>query len=263
MNKQKLMLLCTALLCASVIAGCGGGGGGNTPPQSGFKAQGEGYVQNAGGGFTFLKPVNIQGDWLFDNGSAVGNTLHFGPILCIGGPCQISDGRVPARWRIIPGVFGECTGILLSPLDQDVSAGQTVTGKCLIPGILFLNASPSSIDLQAPPATVDLTGGGFSAAYGMPRIEYYDQNTGAFVASTIASSVAPDGAWLQSNTPDLSSVFSGTYNIVVSNLNADGSAQLVGVATVDAWGRDGVYVPPPDPGSCGCPPDGPCMPCSY
>lgn len=245
------------LLCASVFAACGGGGG----QQSGFKARGEKYVSVAGGGFRFVSPTSIQGGWLFDNGNPVGNVTSFGPLLCFG-DCPINGGRVPARWNIFAGIpQAECIGYL-EPTQRNVTAGSTQVSRCVTFGIIIPFATaPSSIDLQAQPATFEMTGENLSTAYGMPYIEYVDQYTGNVIGNTTATAVNANGTWLQAPMPDLSSVYSGTYDILVSNVRDDGSREYVGTSTVNCYGRDGTYEPPPDPGPCGCPPDGPCMPC--
>jgi hypothetical protein len=127
-------------------------------------------------------------------------------------------------------------------------------------------ASPSSIDLAAPPATVTLSGVGIDATYGMPLIQYYD-STGSLVASALANTVASDGTWLQGNTPDLSNAYNGETNVEVSNRLADGTwSYPVGIAPLTIYGGndpppldDG---PPPDPEGCGGQPiDQPQMPC--
>jgi len=259
MNRQKLVVFGAVFLCVSVIAGCGGGGGGQ---QSGFNVQGQRHVQVAGGGFQFFSITSIQGNWLFDNGSAIGETRNFGPFLCGQSSCRVDGGRVPARWRIVAGTPGaECIGYLES-LERDVTAGSTQVSRCVVFGVIFpFTTAPASVDLQAPPATFDLTGSGLSTAYGMPQVEYVDQYTGAVIGSTTATAVNADGTWLQATMPDLSSVYSGTYNILISNVRDDGSREYIGTSTVDCYGRDVTFEPPPDPGPCGCPPDGPCMPC--
>ncbi|MFN2454135.1 MAG: hypothetical protein ABR577_07930 [Pyrinomonadaceae bacterium] len=259
MNKLKIALFCVMLSCAGVFAGCRGGG---SQPQSGFRARGEKYVSVLGGDYMFVSAANVSGRWQFDNGSAVGNTTSFGPTLCIGGPCTISDGRVPARWRIIAGLPGECIGQLTNP-DVDISAGQAITARCLTFGLLVpFSATPSSVNLQTPPPTFEMTGSDLDTIYGMPYVEYVDQYTGDLIGSATATTVSSDGTWLQANMPDLSSVYSGTYNVLVSNVQADGSLQYVGTSTMDAYGRDGVYEPPPDPDPCSCPSNMECMPCN-
>src|SRR2546423_12415003 len=106
MNKQKLVSLCAiVLLCAVAFAGCGGG----STQTSGVKVRGERFGAVATGGYYSLGGVNVIADWQFDNGTPHGSTTRFGPAYC-GGPCPVNDGRVPARWRIVAGPFGECPG---------------------------------------------------------------------------------------------------------------------------------------------------------
>jgi hypothetical protein len=258
MNKQKIFLLSAVLLFASLTSGCWlwPFGGGTPAPQSGFKVRGEMWVQAFGGGYSFVSSTSVRGNWQFDNGSALGNTTTFSSCC---GTIPVADGRVPARWQIFAGPPG--CGQLTNP-NMDVSAGQTKVAQCLTFGILFPFAmSPGSINLQAPPATMDMTGSGLTTTYGLPRIEYMDQYTGDMIAVTTATSVTGDGNGLQATTPNLSFVYSGTFSVFVSNAQADGSFEYVGATTVDAYGRDFVFEEPPPPGGCGCPPDGPCMVC--
>lgn len=83
----------------------------------------------------------------------------------------------------------------------------------------------------------------------MPVAEYYDQYSGVLVGSATAFSVASDGSSLQVSTPNLSGIYSGTYNIVVSNVVSDGSRTVAGVAPINACC---IEPPPPEP-----PPDPP------
>lgn len=261
MNRQKLFALCAALLCTGVIAACGGGGGGQPP--SGFHVMGRKWVQVAGGGVRFVSPTSIEGQWIQNNGNAVGSVTSFGPLLC-GGPCPVANARVPARWNIVAGLpGGECIGYL-TPNVRDVAAGSTQYSECLTFGVVFpVNMSPSSIDLQAPPATFQMYGKGIGRIDGTPFIEYVDEYTGRVIGSTTATMVSAEGGWLQANMHNLSAVFSGTYAVLVSNIRPDGSRVYVGTTTVECFGRDGDYEPPPDPGPCGCPPNQnmACLPC--
>ena len=101
-----------------------------------------------------------------------------------------------------------------------------------------LSASPSSINLESPPSTVTITGQSFDTTYGMPRVEYFDGN-GFLVGSTTASSVWGSGTALECYVPDLSSAYSGTYTIRVTNKTYQGYySAIVGTASVTAWGRD-------------------------
>lgn len=98
-------------------------------------------------------------------------------------------------------------------------------------------ASPASVDLQAPPTDFSISGSGISATYGMPKIQYWDDN-GTMLGEATATYVASDGSWLEAITPDLSSAYSGNWNIHVFNRNSDGSLAHIGTAPVEAYGRN-------------------------
>jgi hypothetical protein len=103
---------------------------------------------------------------------------------------------------------------------------------------LALSASPASVYLPTPPTSGTITGQSFDATYGMPQVEYFDSN-GYLVGSVNATSVASGGTSLQANLPDLSSVYSGTYQVKVTNKTYDGYyLNIVGSATMTGWGRD-------------------------
>jgi hypothetical protein len=102
----------------------------------------------------------------------------------------------------------------------------------------FLTANPSSADLNAPPASVTISGQGMDGTYAMPKVEYFD-GEGYFIGAVIATAIASDGSWLQAPVPDLSYVYSGTYTIRVTNMSSEGFyVDEVGSATMSCWGRD-------------------------
>ena len=102
-----------------------------------------------------------------------------------------------------------------------------------------LTANPSTVDLNNPPSTVTISGQGFDTTYGMPRVEYFDSTNGFMLGSVLASSVSGGGTSLTATVPDLSSAYSGTYQIRVSNKTYQGYYNhIVGFATVSAFGRD-------------------------
>jgi hypothetical protein len=103
---------------------------------------------------------------------------------------------------------------------------------------LSLTASPASVYLPTPPTTGTVTGQSFQTAYGMPQVDYFDSN-GYLAGSSYATSVSSDGTWLQSNMPNLSNVYSGTYQVRVTNKTSEGYySHIVGAATMTGWGRD-------------------------
>lgn len=256
MNRPKLAVLMIIVLCCALFVSCSGGG---PQVQNGFFAMGEKYVQVFGGGFMFVSATGISGTWIFDLGSASGNVQSFN-FLC-GGPCPIEGGRVPARWNIVAGSQAECVG-WLEPTQRDVTLRSSQFSRCVMPGIVFpFVPDPLQINLLAPPGSIAMTGENIDTTYGMPYIEYRDPYTGNLIGATYASAVGGKGTWLQAATPNLSSVYDGVYNILISNIRADGGFEPLGKATIECTGRPYPIQPPPDPGPCGCPPDQVCMPC--
>ncbi|HEY3134750.1 MAG TPA: hypothetical protein VGL29_01750, partial [Blastocatellia bacterium] len=125
---------------------------------------------------------------------------------------------------------------------MSVVCGQTVQLVCNQTGTAF-TMSPATIDINAPPATADLSGGGLDTTYGMPTVEFYDEY-GSYIDGRTALAVSADGTWLQASVPDLSGAYSGSYTIVIVNATADGTRNIVGTANVWVYGN---YPPPPDP----------------
>ena len=251
----KVLFVLVAVLTLGTVINCGGGGGGSTPPPTtGFKARGENWFLGSDNQFHFLGGTSVSGNWISDTGSPHGSTTFFAGFTNSGASMDVPDGRVPANWRILA-TNGACLTVL-EPSVRNVTAGSTQLARCVV-STLFLTAAPDSINLASPPSTVGIGGGGFTTTYGMPVIEYYDQYSGVLVANATAASVAGDGSSLQVVTPDLTGVYTGGYNIVVSNKAADGSNSIVGIAAFSACCIDPPPPdPPPDPEGCG---SGPCI----
>jgi len=238
------LIVAAAVLSISTVIDCGGSSSPPPPPATGFNAVGQNLFLANDGTFHFLSFTTVAGNWVSDNGSAQGSTLNF--QFFSQGLSPVNDGRVPAVWDIFT-QGSPC--ITTNVIRRNVTAGSNQMAQCVVT-TTFLTADPSSISLDSPPPGVTVAGGGFNATYGMPIVEYYDQYSGVLVASTSAYSVASDGSSLYAYTPDLSQVYSGSYNIIVSNVMADGSRSRVGVAAFDVCCREIIYDPPPDPPSC-------------
>jgi hypothetical protein len=102
-----------------------------------------------------------------------------------------------------------------------------------------LSASPASVYLPTPPASGTITGQGFDTTYGMPTVEYFDSN--GYLMGTVYATSVSGGTSLQANMPDLSNIYSGTYQVKVTNRRYDGYyLNKVGSATMTGWGRDRV-----------------------
>jgi hypothetical protein len=99
------------------------------------------------------------------------------------------------------------------------------------------SASPSSINLQAPPSSITITGEVMSTTYGMPVVELRDEY-GNILDQRPAEEVGADGTWLRATTPNLADAYSGTCSLRVSNITWDGYRELVGAATMETYGRN-------------------------
>jgi hypothetical protein len=172
-----------------------------------------------------------------NRGPINGTTDQFGDI-------NVNDGRAPARWDFRE-TDGGCSG---QTITLDVEKGKERQLFCLFRGFTGgFNASPSAVEAESTPQTISVYGEGFSAAYGMPLIRYFDLN-GVLVAEAYADQVAPDGTWLTGSTTDLSAVNSGQYTLMLCNANADGTWETLGATVVEVFH---FVEPPPDPDPCG------------
>jgi hypothetical protein len=237
----KVVFVLAALLTLGTVINCGSSSPSPTPV-TGFKAVGEQWFLGSDGQFHFLSGTSVSGTWLNDTGSPTGTRTSFAGFTNSGAFMPIPDGRVPANWRILAN-NGACFQVL-EPSVRNVTVGSTQLARCVVSTLFFLTASPSSINLASPPSTVSIGGGGFTSTYGMPIVEYYDQYSGVLLANTTASSVSGDGSSLEVVTPSLTDVYTGGYNIIVSNKLSDGSSTMVGIASFSACCVD---PPPPDP----------------
>ena len=197
--------------------------------------------------------VSVSGVWLNDNGgSRCGDQFSFDGTTNSDGKLSVSNGRVPASWRLSR--FGGHTGCdrLITSFPLALTCGAEVTINCGAGSVFAM--SPSEIDINAPPATATFTGDGVNTTYGMPTVEFYDEY-GTFFNQTTASAVSADGTWVQAAVPSLAGLYSGTYTIVIVNATADGSRNALGTASVWVYGND-MPPPPPDP----LPDPDPCYP---
>lgn len=160
--------------------------------------------------------------------------------------CTI-NGLIPGETYLIvaPDINGALVTTGRAVADSNGSITIRTTANCSSLGAirafnsnLALSASPASINLAAPPSTATITGQSFDATYGMPRVDYFD-GSGYLVGTVYATSVSSDGTSLQANMPNLTYVYSGTYQVRVTNMTYQGYyAHIVGSATMTGWGRD-------------------------
>lgn len=135
------------------------------------------------------------------------------------------------------GINGVGTFDMKSPLGNRYSCSSIVVAQGSFFGFT-LTAAPSSIDLNAAPSSVTISGQAFDGTYGMPMVEYFD-TSGYLIGSATATAVAGDGSWVVATAPDLSVAYSGTFQIQVTNMRSDGEyLDIVGTATMSCYGRD-------------------------
>ena len=131
---------------------------------------------------------------------------------------------------------GGYSGIISFPADCNGTCSVTVIEWRRLG--YTLAAAPSGADLNAPPASVTITGQAMDATYGMPTVEYFDPS-GYLIGAVAATSVSADGTTLTAPVPNLSGAYSGTFQVQVTNKTAAGYYQdIVGSATLNCWGRD-------------------------
>lgn len=231
MKKLTYLFLGLALAFVSMGSDCNP----PPPPATGFTVhtQNQVYTPVFGNVIVDFGGVDTSGYVINDIGTAYGNTRNFRANTDGNGRYNVNDGRVPARWH-----FAEFSGPCRNrSVNDDVTAHKDQRLICITPTIFGFNIAPSSVDLNAPPASFTISGEGLSEQFGMPLVEYYD-DSGQLVAQTTATTVAGDGTWLQADTPSLYNVYSGTYMIAIRNATSEGLWEFVGTTSVDAWGRD-------------------------
>lgn len=253
MRKLRNIFALAVLACAISVAGCFHDD--DSSSNGGFKVRTK-VIYNAD--FSLLQGGNVDGQHLADRSGASGSVYSFNVFTPSGTDqgTSVEGARAPARWRFNVNIPATC----FPTEERDVDRGSTQTFECFGGFVGEFSASPNSIDVQVPPPTVTISGSDMSGAYGMPSVAYYDE-FGYLVAETTATAMASDGSWIQANTPDLSSVYSGSYNVIVRNATADGAWNPAGVATIDVYGNDPPPPPDPQPDPCTCPPLQECLPC--
>ena len=221
-----------------------------SPPKPGFRIS---TTVTRPGPFLFPQTVAYTNAGVFGNlvgglptlGPVTGNVSAFIGNTGSGAYYDVHGGVAPAAWvlGISPG-SQFCAG--QSDLTTIIRAGEDYGLDCLlIPIFSFFTVDPSVIDVDYPPPTVTVSGSGISSSGGMPTVEYYNVN-GILVAQQSALQVAADGTWLTMSTPDLSSVYAGSYLLTVRN--PDGG--VAGHAFVEVFRYS---EPPPDPDPDPCP----------
>lgn len=242
---KQLITIIFVFVLGFAIAACSDGGSSTSDPNAGFKL--ETFAVGPGGA---IIPTGgrVQGQFLQANGTTTGS-VEFFSVSHGGAILLVSGARVPGRWRLTLGPdFAGASDLCLTftTVEKNMSLNSLEQLRC--PGRFFgFTASPDSLDALNPPATVTFTGEGIKNVFGEPVLAFYNE-FGVVVASTQTSSSQSicGGGEIQGVTvsvPDISQVFDGIYTIVVHNVNADGSWEVIGAANVTIFGNP----PPPSP----------------
>ncbi|MCW5961631.1 MAG: hypothetical protein KIS76_15820 [Pyrinomonadaceae bacterium] len=181
---------------------------------------------------------------------------------------QIANAKVPGTWQLTygPSFSGGSLCLTFTTENRNVSLGSLERLNC-VPRFFSFTASPDSVDALNPPAAVTFNGKGINDLYGTPVLAYYNE-FGNIVASTSSGQLLYENGNVEGisvNVPDISQVYNGTYTVAVHNVNADGTWEIIGAATMNIYGNP----PPPPTGGgggdeCGPPPppDQPQLPCN-
>jgi hypothetical protein len=190
--------------------------------------------------------VTIYAEWDSDMDGAQGDASPWTRTTNAEAVAEVENGRVPAKWdgtwvKSDGPVGEECAGqkFLLTPnyagVVEEINCFEVDTGEPPPPiGVDPdpIGVNPESLNPANPPATITLTGSGFSSTYGMPVIQYFDPQ-GNFINQAAANSVSSDGTTIVANTPGLSQLPAGVYAGVISNVASDGSYQYVSTASIN------------------------------
>jgi hypothetical protein len=224
---KKMTALSLAILTVLFSAACGSNGSSGPTFYVYTEAFVNGTNQREGN-------VNFEGFDIGGGGYTPWDT-HVGPHASDStGYRQETNVDVPNQWS-----FTRYPSPLCNTVRNKggwVGASQVIHLTCS-DSILLFNTDPSSMDAYSHPDFFTITGQSISQAYGSPRIQFYNEMGNVF-ATTYASAVAGDGSWVQTPTPDLSVVYSGTYDVLVANQNPDGSYTAVGATTLEVTGND-------------------------
>ncbi|MGH9971841.1 MAG: hypothetical protein ACREBG_29175 [Pyrinomonadaceae bacterium] len=249
MTKRRLTIFCLSLVVfAPAILGfkCGS----SPPPPTGFNVRTL-FVVTSPTGVIILRrgvPALVAGSWQFDQGAANGTVTTFNTTTNASGNLTVSGARVPALWQFHRGPIPPCSTI--GPFNANMTAGITLETGCIVTTVANLTSSPNPVNSQSTPQPFDISGAGMDTTYGMPKVEYFD-DYGYFVGEAVASSVSgsPGYAVMYGTSPNLTSLYDGSYTLLISNPTVDGW-EATGYTSVQTYGNP---EPPPDPGG-GCAP---------
>jgi hypothetical protein len=229
------------------------------PPTAGggFNVQ---FFYNPPGTASVLDDSYVQGiaAWQRDATGAEGSVFNSPYSADAVGQVYVPGGRAPAYW-IFGNSTGQCAGVTSPQIFVQLQGYGVAQLICLVTGLGVeeaavgsYTASPGTIYTSSLPPSIEVSGGGFSSSYGMPRALYFNSQ-GTLEGEETATSIASNGAWISGPTPSgLSTLQTGIYIGLVQNATAGGGWEALGAAEI--------YLVTPVPyGGGGTSP--PCRPC--
>jgi hypothetical protein len=239
---KTVKIILTLLVMCFVSFGFRCGGGNTSDPSRGFDVETlVRFLRTGGGGFD--RPAsaqNVHGVFQGSTGtSSIGFRTNF-DIPTMSAFANVRDAKVPANWFVSGFIFDlSCNGIRTN--QRNVGIGGTIKLICetFAP---TATVTPETVDANAPPSNISIFSDAiFESAYGMPKVGIYDEFGNL---KTIATTTFAKGG-LKLITPNLSTFQNGNYFLVVNNLKADGSWEVIAIGSVFVFGN--ITPDPPNP----------------
>lgn len=235
-KKATIVLIVIVLMFVSMGYSCGGG---SSNPNRGFDVRlVVRFLRTGGGGYDLPSQGSVSGVFLYPTSqNTIGTITSFD--VFVNHVRNIPGAKVPGRWRFSGHTLDPRCTTFFYLIERNVRIGETETFWCESYAPPFI-ASPENIDVNSAPSTITIIGDGLSADNGAPKIAIYDPS-GNLLTSLSANTVNTEKGRLTISTPTNMSQ-NGNYLLIVHNVQADGSWQVVGVANILVTGN-----PTPDP----------------
>jgi hypothetical protein len=173
----KIMIFIFSL---AIFSACGGGVGGNTnDPNIGFFLRADRYETSQTTQTTLRFPtlMRVQGQFLEPRGTIRG-TLEQIPTTDFFNIQHFLGTKVPARWRFTYIELPQPGRIPCQPAggvtERNVNPGEVEPLPCYAT-VFPIAVSPSLIDGQSPPSTIEIQAEGISNEHAPPRVTIYNE----------------------------------------------------------------------------------------
>ena len=226
---KRLRLILIVALALFALMSCDD----NNPPADGFSV-GTLYQEFVNGIPTtppFPDPgISFNATFVFGN-PTVGhlNTCSGTTNISAVFPCP--DRKAPGAWALNE-TSGRCAGMGTS---IDAVPGQVAGAVCKIFHIQTLFVTPNFANPLVV-QTFHITGEGLSSTYGMPIVQIVNPIDSTVLVSTTASAIDGGGTWVDA-TPNLTSLYTGSYAIAAYNISSNQSLELVGATELYLYGH--------------------------